>query len=509
MKGVIINQDTDGIFWGFRDKLPTLEEIKDFPKEFAGTHVTDYFINIASETVTYPSEKHTDILEKYYRKEENGMPVDYSEDMNGKAAKYVFEELGVDHNQLLIEGFREVGINPWISFRMNDFHDKNLPTSFGFSDFYYEHPEYRRVKFHPEFMVNCGDNSFDYYYDEVREFYLGIIDEGLDRYDAYGIELDFQREIEVFGFGRHYVGIEIMNDFMRKVDALTHKYEEKYGHQIKVAVRVAPDIQTNFDFGHDVMQWVREGIVDMVIPTGRYESSDMEMPIKLWSNLLKPYNVELTAGAEQGIRPHYAHRNVWRNIETYAAFCANAYEQGADKVYFYNYFRRRADQRFDREAPFVTDPNVNCESLPVYWTVINTMGDPEAVQKLNRRHIITCKDRFPFWNHCGGDGRQLPVETDRTISFKISVGEIPEDADVIVHIGIVDGDKLKEAPRLFINSEPAEYLGCEYNERYSNESVLLAYRVPKDVRGLKVICPFVITKEPIDIRYVDAHVIVN
>ncbi len=41
-----------------------------------------------------------------------------------------------------------------------------------------------------------------------------------------------------------YDGVEIMNEFMREIDALVHKYEGKYGHKIKMAVRVAADIQT-------------------------------------------------------------------------------------------------------------------------------------------------------------------------------------------------------------------------------------------------------------------------
>ena len=253
------------------------------------------------------------------------------------------------------------------------------------------------------------------------------------------------------------------------------------------------------------MQWVRDGFVDMVILAGRNETCDNDLPIKLWAGLLKPYGVELAAGMEECISPYPGYPEIGQNFETLAAFAANAYAQGADKIYFFNYFRYKIHERFDKKGEFVTDPNMSRGSLPVYWTAINTLGDPDTVQKCKRRHVITYKDRFQFWEH-GSMGRQLPVATNRTISFKISVGEIPENSKVTVRLGVVDGERaIANPPKLFVNSEPAEFLGAQTDPLYTAYT-LLCYDVPASVHHLYHLCPFVITSEPIDIRYVDAYV---
>ncbi len=97
MKGIIINQDTDGILKGFKYQIPTFEDIVNFPKEFEGSQVTDYFIAVCSEIVTFRSPKFTSVLDKYYRKEENGSAVDYKEVAPAKGAQYIWETLDTDY----------------------------------------------------------------------------------------------------------------------------------------------------------------------------------------------------------------------------------------------------------------------------------------------------------------------------------------------------------------------------------------------------------------------------
>ncbi len=508
MKGIIINSDVDGIlrYIGRDDALPTtVKDIADFPKEFEGTQVTDYFLNVSEQILNFPSEKYQSFISKYHQKLENGTDVDYSDNVCAKAAHLVFEELGVDHNQIQIDGFRKVGINPWISIRMNDVHDRHLKTGFNIPDFFHDHPEYRRVP--PSTAVRTGyfDTAYDYSHPEVREFAFGMIEESLERYDPYGIELDFQREMYLFRPGMEYNGVEIMNGFIREVDALVHRCEEKYGHEIKIAVRVAPDIQTNFDFGLDVMQWVREGIVDMVIPAARWASHDNDMPIKLWSNLLKPYGVTLAPSIEMWFAPYPTAKKVWPDITTFAAFAASAYAQGADKIYFYNYFRDNIHQHFDKTAPFSFEPDIGPNYMPVMWTVLNTFGDPDAVQKMNRRHIVTYKDVKPLWENNGGIGRQLPALILGGGAFKLFVGDIPDGAELTLHLGVKDIEKISEnPPPVCVNLTECEFIGCEQDDRFACEKVL-CYSIPKEAHS-NMLCPRVSVEELTEFTWVEVYV---
>ena len=505
MKGIIINRDLHGILNEAGVVPTTAEQIRNFPMQFAGTHVTDYFLDLCDSIAVFPSKTRTSVLDKYYQKIENGKPVDYSDDNVCKGAHHVFEVLGIDHIEEQIKGFREAGINPWISIRMNDIHFRNLETCATLTDFYHEHPEVRRVKFHPEFRQSNADYAYDYAYEIVRKHYLDFIDESLDRYDPYGIELDWLREVFVFSIGGEYEGIEIINQFMRDIDEIVHKYEKKYGHEIKFGVRVLPDIQLNFDFGFNVMQWVQEGIVDLVTLAARFESNDTDMPIKLWKTMLNPYDVKLAACIEMNIRPTLVHEAICPNMETFAACAATAYSQGADYIYFYNYFHQIRSGNFDRDAELSTDPDAHIGEKYMYWSVINQLGNPETVMKMNRRHIISIKDVLPMWKGKRGYN-QLPVVFNRDASFKICVGDIPDGAELTIRIGFEDSEKaVADPPKVFVNSELCTYIGAEDDPRWHEGGKLLSYSIPKSAHRGNM-CPYVIVKEEMKAVYVEIYI---
>ncbi|MBQ8248986.1 MAG: hypothetical protein IJY93_03770 [Clostridia bacterium] len=517
MKGIIINQDTDGQLRSYNEKPFTEQELRDFFLQFKDTHITDYFLCVYSQTAIYPSKVCESMLDKYNFFLEKDGKVD---DVHLNAMNHIFNDLKIDHIAVSIDALREAGINPWISYRMNDVH--YLAEHFFYKNeshmldkFYKKHPELQRVKFHPEFVHTNADFSLDFTYDLVRERMLAIIDESIERYDPYGIELDFQREMDLFGIGYEYEGIDIMNQFFREVDAITKKYEAKFGHEIKVAVHVCPDVQTNIDFGLDIMQWVAEGIVDLVIPGCRYESNDNDMPIRLWSTLLKPYGVKLAAGIETNLIPAGGHHAVTPNIETYAACAHSAYDQGADKIYFYNYFRHNLYERFDKNAPYIEDPDRLAWEHDQYWTVLNTFGEPEKVAEFNRRHTTSTKDKMPLWKrntNIAGENRginQLPLTVTRDAGLKFHVGKIPPEAEVIFRFAVEnDEESLENLPRVFINSEACEFIGADMDERWHRGTKLFSYKVPSSAFK-SIICPYIIIKQKTTFTYADVFVKVH
>ncbi len=512
-KGVIINQDDSCLYHYIGRVLdtnpPTAEDFEKFPLQYKDSGVTDYFICLNGAVAVYPSKVMTSYIDKYHQRLENGMAVDYTGNIAASAAHYLFEVLGIDHIAIQIDGFRKIGINPWVSFRMNDFHYYNEKTAITLSEFFHSHPEVRRVKFHPEFAQGCSDNAYDYMHDSVREYFLAFIDEALDRYDPYGIELDFQRELVLFSMGNEYRGIEIMNDFIRKIDGVVHKYEGKYGHEIKIAARVAGDVQINFDFGLDVMQWVQEGIVDTVILAPRFESTDTDIPVRLWKTLLKPYGTEIVVGLDTYLQPAPGMKPRMPSIETFAATAVSSYSQGADKLYFYNYFRNNIHDLLSDETEFSEDPTLHTGDNRIYKTVINKLASSEDALTLNRHHMITIKDSLPIWKRntnyplTNRAANQLPLKFNRDGSFKLFVGEIPDGAELTLRFGVENHDAaLSSLPRVFVNSEACDYIGEADDPRWYPEGRLLCYNIPKSAY-LEVICPYIIVSGETVIRYVD------
>ena len=344
VKGIIINHDNIS-FQSSVSKIEnyTYENVVETVKQFEGTHITDYFICVNANTATFPSPSWTDYIElydRYYGTEEWDKLTDPGT-LTG--ANYLYNELYADYIGIWHEVLREVNINPWLSFRMNDVHDMETTVldpdkiSINLSDFFYNHPEYRRVQHHD--YVGYMDYAADYTYPEVREHYLSLINDALNRYDTYGIELDFQREMYLFHIGGEYNGLAIMNQFMRDVDDLVAIYEEKYGHEIKIATRVGSDPLTCADFGLDVPTWAAEGTVDMVIAASRWENNDGDIPVQLWCSILHPFGVEVAMSIEMtNFRTWAGGNSGGDTIELVAGLASNAFSQGADKVYIYNYY---------------------------------------------------------------------------------------------------------------------------------------------------------------------------
>ena len=175
IQGIIINEDFDSL--SSMNENTTVETIQNFVRSWEGSHVTDYMLNIFSQIAAYPSEVATDVVDKYYRTEEQGYAVDYKSNKDILMGKVMFETKGIDYIAVMMEELPKVGINPWLSFRMNDAHNVSTKeTMYHFSDFFYENPQFRRV-LHGSTTNTYYDALLDYSHKEVREYMLAIINE--------------------------------------------------------------------------------------------------------------------------------------------------------------------------------------------------------------------------------------------------------------------------------------------------------------------------------------------
>lgn len=476
IQGIVINQDETGFLKSCIDK--NKQDIINFVKQFEGTHITDYMISVNNTTVVFPSETWTDYLDKYYQKTENGKAVDYSGDEKLKGAYHMFEELGVDYISVFAEEFPKIGINPWLSFRMNDVHDHGLEASPLLSEYYHGHPEIRRVQYDTK-TGGGAKYAQDYSYELVRNHMLDLINEALGRYDVYGIELDFQREIWLWRIGGEAEGVDILNGFMRDVKKLVSEYEKKYGHDIKISARVASDVETNFEFGLDVVTWASEGIIDMVTPTGHFTSTDNDIPVAHWKSLLEPYGTVLAPGIDASVRNAATKMTVKNTFETMCGVAANILSQGVDKVYYFNYFRTFKNEQIEEDDRITTkDNNLALSSAKGYFNMITTCGSLDKLMTVNRRIIPTYNDTNPLWRN---NNSQLPQSAmpNRAMNFHIPVGDIPEGAKVTFKFSVSTDSAANQGNRPIVNanSVPCTFVNAEYIGEYTN-NVVLCYNVP-------------------------------
>lgn len=457
-KTVFFNEDPNHfVFEKLREGKTkiTNKDLTDFIDIYKNTSVTDFLVCLNASSCWYPSKKTDNVIDKFKKFRESD-PEGAAADKVTWGAKLMTEiyESGLELHKIWIDRLRENGINPWISIRMNDIHGSANPGNFLNCKMVDEHPEYRRVPHHSP--VGYYDYALDYMREEVRNYYMDIIREGLDTFDVYGIEFDFMREIYSVCIGREYEGISVINDFMRKADGYIKEAEKKYGHKIKRAVRLPSNPELAMRLGFDVFTWVDEGLVDYITVTSRWASIDNNMPIDIWKKIFNGKNVQILAGLEALCGAYQRNPRVYHfnTLETLLGSCCAYHGMNADGIYLFN-------------CMIMPVPNDEVDKDAIINRGITTLyekaGDYEALQNSVRRHVVTFHDVSAVG---AGVPKQLPVTIGENIysALRIPTGKIPNGKIVHLIIGI-NGDVERDTLIAFANAVPCRLIGktaCEF-----------------------------------------------
>ncbi len=443
---LIVNAD-DSHWWGFFNELAANgtfddESMNAYVMQYAGTGVTDIMFNIFCQSSDVPSEVMTFRGDLYGQTEQHGNPVDYR---NYVGLNEIFNVQKKDIFAVWFDACCENGIRPWISLRMNDCHDPDKETSQLRGDLFYTARENGwMIGEEYGYFRNC----LNYAVPEVRQIMLDYTREQLMKYDVYGLELDFMREIYCFDYIHADTEeiAKIMNGYMRDTASIVKEAEAKHGHGIKLTVRLPRDIDQAKVFGFDARAWQKEGLVDAVTVTPRFSTNDSLMPIAEWKNELP--GVEIWAGIETLVNRQAEGSTA--SPEVARGYAAQYLSAGADGVYLFNY---------------MSAGTVNARNGEVY----DTCGDAEMLFSLPRRHIVTWQDTAPAgWEPY----KPLPLKLKKngTATLPVGVGYVPAGSRVSLLIGtkspIGEGQLT-----VSVNGSPCAYAGETTLTGYSESTV--------------------------------------
>lgn len=421
------NEDWIHFIWTrYRGGIPASEEaLREYIYSFKGTQVTDFVMNVNATVSTAETDIFETFSDRYLLKEEHGDKVDYSDTF----AKYAYElrEKGIDMYQVWISALNEIGINPWLSIRMNDCHgsqgdhdirkSKDIET---FSDMHLARYRERECYF---------DKCLDYSRIEIRERMLAYIEEMLSRYDVYGLELDMMRNMHYFCYGFEKQGEKLMTEFIGSVYELLCKYGEKYGHKIKLSLLLPPPPETAMEMGVNIFNFTDK--IDYVILIGRWQTTNTNMPIELWKQLLKETDILLGGGQQVFCRPSLDYKLVISSVKAAFGQAMANLCRGCDFVYLYNYMDLGEFEGFGENLIY-KDSIKNDENRPL---IFNNIGKKETIIKQNRSHVVTFCDSELYRKNSA----ILPLEYNENSTYvpiKIATGEISENAEVTLLLGI-------------------------------------------------------------------------
>lgn len=174
--------------------------------------------------------------------------------------------------------------------------------------------------------------------ERVRELKTQIIRELAFDYPIDGLELDFtaafgDRESFFFPDGGTPKNVNTMTEWIRRA---AETARSRPGSPCAIGARIFPTEQANLDQGLDVRAWLREGLLDFVVPVAYiYTVLDPDMPFQ-W--VVEPAH---DAGASvYGFLQHHlqdeiigANTRIFPNIEHFRAAAANYWEHGVDGLY--------------------------------------------------------------------------------------------------------------------------------------------------------------------------------
>jgi len=445
------------------------EALREYIYSLKGTQITDFVMNVNGTVSTAPSDIFETFADRYLLKVENGDQVDYSESF----AKYAYDlqENGIDMYQEWISALNEIGINSWISIRMNDCHGSQFLHDIRkskaveeMSDMHLAHYRERELYF---------DKCLDYSRTEVRQRMLGYIEEMLSRYDVYGLELDMMRNMHYFSCGFEKQGEQIMHQFINSIYDLLCKYGEKYGHKIRLSLLMPPPPETAMEMGVNVFDLTDK--IDCIVLIGRWQTTNTNMPIELWKQLLKGTDIKLGGGQQLFCRPSMKYKNVITSVKAAFGQAMANLSRGCDFVYLYNYMDEGELEGIGKELMY-KDCIRNDENRPL---IFNNIGKCETLLKQNRSHVVTFCDSEVYRKNSA----ILPLEYNENstyIPIKIAVGEIPEKAEVKLLLGI-DREINPDSIKVYANSAECTYAGRVELDPCICESPCYAFTVSKNL----------------------------
>ena len=290
------------------------------------------------------------------------------------------------------------------SMRINDIHDSVDKAWFGPIFF----PQIK--KDHPEYLVSSrehkakigGWTAVDYSHKDIRNLALQYVQEVCENYDVDGVSLDFFRHLVFFksvamGGEASSEELEEMTNLLGRIRRMTTEAGLKRGRPILVAVRVPDSVDYCKSIGLDIVRWMKEDLIDLMIPGGDFR--------------LNPWSKSIDLGHKYGIPvyPCLCRYQKGESMSFWRGRAMNAWWAGANGIYTFNLF----------------DPHLSL------WS---EMGEVDVLQTLERSYSVSAvpvhiADRYVKNGSRFGDRpvlmRQRPMrlQPGESCSIGIEVGE--------------------------------------------------------------------------------------
>ena len=436
--GILYNEDDShrfGLDPAGRMKPERLDALVD---ELADSEVTAMLVCCCAKKTNFPStswEPHSDGFDPAKDNTQpffgDAKPEDCAGVRRWAHNLRVMLESGVDPTGRMLERCRQRGISPWVSIRMNDVHDAGLRKSALHSRFWTEHPEYWR---YPDRFTAWNDRCLNYGLEPVRDHAMALVKEVCDRYDMEGLELDWNRFPLHFREGEEIEGGKVLTEWMTEVRQVARAAEKKWKHPILLVARVPARPEVAVGTGLDAVTWAKRGLIDHLIVAPFWATTDFDVPVERWVELLEGTEVGVTAGLEIRVEPYPGAPTLPNTPERRRGAAMAALARGSQGIYVFNYFDVGSG----------------------YPELLQQMHSVEALRGKDRSYVVTFVD-------INVPGKRIPPALPKKLGpgesaeFRLFIGPKPiEGARGEVHLDLAAGapnDPM--TAEVLVNDQPA------------------------------------------------------
>lgn len=325
-------------------------------------------------------------------------------------------EQGIDPLKVQIGEAHRIGIDFWFRLSMNDWHhsdDEGKLFRLIGSDFYADHPEYQIGR---DGVGPRGEPISAYFqdfaHDEVRRLRIETAIEACQRYDVNGFVYDFMRCPNFFRHNEVKKHTPLMTSFIRQTRAALDEVREEKGRQIGLCVRVPNNVPGAMNLGLDVATWIREELVDIVVPSAFF-NADLEEDMRPWVEMARDTPVRINPAIEEAYRAGHT-AGVTRtfynppvylplSVDMICAVAARHYSHGVDGMYTFNFFGTAPSYNYDNRQ------------------ALDDISSPLRLQYQNKRYVV--QRTHDTFRECLPDPRQIPARVDgqpRTITIEVA-----------------------------------------------------------------------------------------
>ena len=332
---------------------------------------------------------------------------------------------------LVVDWCHDNDLEVWGSLRMNDIHDSRARNM--------DHVHDPLKRMHPELLVAPEENRllpaelaersqwtvFNYARQEVHGHRLDFIGRDAAAHDFDGYELDFSRHGFYFPLGEERGLAPRMTDLVSQVRALLNDIGRRRGRPYSLVVHAHDSIDTSLNQGLDVVTWLQEGLIDVLVVGVGY--LPYTVPASEWRALGDEYGVPVYPAVNTNTY-HFWWSEVLRRREAFPeavrAHAAHYWERGFEGQYLFNL--SCMDER-KREVPHeFTDQ------------VLKQIGDPAELGGTDKLYGIQAAHDSGFSARFGSDPAPLPIAlVGQEFKLPLELGPDGGDPDARITITVL------------------------------------------------------------------------